>query len=64
MIICVAAFQNPLFENKLSTDSMTIDEMVQAIAKVSGLELLPSPSNRLLKWLKRKKIQFKHIRKL
>ncbi|MDF2592357.1 MAG: ATP-binding tunicamycin resistance protein [Clostridia bacterium] len=61
---CVTAFQNPIFENHINTDLLTLYEVIDIIVKKSNLDLLPDKTNNLQKWVRRKKTQLKHIKKL
>lgn len=61
---CIEAFGNPLFENYIETDTLGIYDIIKIIASKSNLELLDDNKNRLQKWLRRKKTQIRHIRKM
>jgi broad-specificity NMP kinase len=59
---CIDALSSPLFEEHISTDDMSIEQVVEHIANVCGIELLPDTRN----WITRKKDQLviwlRHIR--
>lgn len=38
---CLVAFENPLFENKIPTDGLSIPEVAERVAEICGLTLLP-----------------------
>lgn len=61
---CLKAFQKPLFENQINTDLLSVYDIINIIAEKSNLDLLPDKANRLQKWIRSKKTQIKHIRKL
>lgn len=61
---CIEGFKNPVFENHIHTDSLSTYEIIEIIATKSNLRLLPDNTNKLQKWLRRKKTQIKHIKKL
>lgn len=62
--VCIEAFKNPVFENYIQTDSMSTYEIIETIASKSNLHLKTDNTNKLQKWIRRKKTQIKHIRKL
>lgn len=59
---CLSGFENPVFENQICTDGLSVEQIIDTIAARSHLELLPDHANPLQKWLRRKKVQFQHIR--
>lgn len=59
---CVQDLKNPVFENYIITDFMTVSQMVDVVAARTGLELMDENKSRLIKWILRKKVQLKHIR--
>lgn len=40
---CVQGLSNPIFDNKLATDNMSITEVVEAIGRQTGLQLQKDP---------------------
>ena len=38
---CYAAFDDPIFENRIVNDSMTVSETAEVIAKTAGITLMP-----------------------
>lgn len=40
---CLRAFENPVFENQIQTDDMTISQVADAVARICGLQLQPAP---------------------
>ncbi len=41
---CMAAFQDPVFENPVCTDGCTVEEAAELAAKIAGVTLLPRRS--------------------
>lgn len=59
---CLDFFDRQTDAVKIETDSMTVDEIVSAIASQSRLKLLPDHRTRLGKMLDRWKVAVQHIR--
>lgn len=59
---CLLAFSKEITETKIMTDGKSIDEVVDEIAKQSGLTLEVDQRSRLRKKIDRFKVTFKHIR--
>jgi len=59
---CVTAFDTTIIEEKLQTDTMSIDEVVEELAARCGLMLSPDRRTRFGKWLHRMRVLVRHIR--
>lgn len=59
---CVTAFDTTITEEKLQTDTMSVDEVVEELAARCGLTLLPDRRTRLGRWLHRTRVLIQHIR--
>ncbi|MDR0906702.1 MAG: AAA family ATPase [Oscillospiraceae bacterium] len=60
---CVTAFDTVITEEKIDTEHLSVDGVVDEIARLCGLQLLPERKTRLGKALFRLKILIKHIRR-
>ncbi len=60
---CLYAFTHHITEEKIMTDQLSIDDVVQEIASRSGLVLLPDYRSPLKKWKDRMFTLLRHIRK-
>lgn len=60
---CLHAFDHHITEEKIMTDHLRIDGVVQEIAARSGLVLLPDNRSALKKWKDRMFTLLRHIRK-
>lgn len=61
--LCIHAFENDICEQKIFTDSMSVDEIVETISTMSNIRLEIDKRKRLKKWLDRTMITIRHIRK-
>lgn len=59
---CIEAFERDITECRISTDSMTIDQVVERIAELSGITLPKDTRSNARKLLDRIITQFRHIR--
>lgn len=59
---CINGLSNEVFQKHISTDNMCIDEVVEKIALMSNITLIPDRSGKLKKKLNSILIQMKHIR--
>ncbi len=59
---CLASLGAEIFAEHVDTDGLTADEVVERIAAVSGVTLLPDARSRFRKALDRKLITIRHIR--
>lgn len=59
---CLDFFDRQVTERKLLTDDMTVEQVVEAVARESGLSLLPDGRSRLARDVARLKTQLRHIR--
>ncbi len=59
---CIEAFSTSITEIKIQTDDMTIDEVIQEIAKQCNIKLSDDNRNKFQKTWGRVITQFKHIR--
>lgn len=59
---CLDAFEHEITEQKILTDHLSVDEVVEAIAALSGLPLAKDRRNGLQKRLGRLATQYRHIR--
>ncbi|MDF2921813.1 MAG: Tunicamycin resistance protein [Paenibacillaceae bacterium] len=59
---CLSGFENPVFENQIVTDGLSVEQIIDFLAARSNLDLLPDHANPLQKWLRRRKVQLRHIR--
>lgn len=50
---CVKGLQNPLFENKIDTNHLKIDTVVEEIAYILGVRIIPDSRNGFIRWLGR-----------
>jgi hypothetical protein len=60
---CIQGLSNEAFEEHIYTEEMSIDDVAQKIALMSGLNLQPDNRGNFRKRLSRIKIQLKHIRR-
>jgi hypothetical protein len=59
---CLAGLSNEVFQSHINTEHMSIDDVVEKIAFMSDIKLLPDNMSRFEKKLYRIKTQIKHIR--
>lgn len=59
---CLRAFNETLTEEKILTDTLSVDEVVEEIARRSGLTLQPDNRSRLRRGIDRALVMIKHIR--
>ena len=59
---CLNALSSPVFKEHINTDKMTIYEVVDHIAELCKLDLLPDNRNFIEKKVYKLRIWFKHIR--
>lgn len=59
---CLDAFEHEITEQKILTDDLSIDEVVEKIAELSGLTLPKDRQNGFQKRLDRLATQYRHIR--
>lgn len=59
---CLEGLGNEVFKTHINTENMTIDDVVEEIAFMSDINLLPDNTGRLKKKINRIKTQLKHIR--
>lgn len=59
---CLKAFEQDIVQHKIYTDDLTVYEVVDKIAALSGLTLMADHRSRLRKQFDRLATQFKHIR--
>ena len=59
---CIRAFNETLTEEKIMTDTMSVHEVVEEIARRSGLTLQPDNRGRLRRGIDRIMVMLKHIR--
>lgn len=59
---CLACFEDPVFENRIKTDHLTIGQIAAAISIASGLKLSPENPGRARSWLRRRMTTVRAIR--
>lgn len=59
---CLLGLSKDVFRHHIQTDHMTIEAVAEKIAARSGITLLPDPSGKMMKKIKRAITQWKHIR--
>ncbi|WP_156858054.1 AAA family ATPase [Oceanobacillus sp. AG] len=59
---CIHAFHTDITEEKIITDNISVDLVVEEIAKRSNITLIPDDRTSLRKWLDRTMTLIKHIR--
>lgn len=59
---CVDAFDTVITDMKIQTDNMRVDDVVEKIAELCGVELSSNRKTAFGKFLYRKKVMLKHIR--
>lgn len=59
---CVQGLQHESFRQQINTDHMSIDEVVEEIARIAGIQLQADPRSELRKRKDRWLTQLKHIR--
>src|SRR5690606_15132611 len=59
---CLQGLSDDVFEKKIHTDDMTIEQVAETIAEVSGITLLPDNRSNLRKKIDRIKTQLQHFR--
>ncbi|WP_062051090.1 AAA family ATPase [Bacillus sp. JCM 19034] len=59
---CLQGLQDDIFHQRIDTNNMTIESVVERIASLSDINLLPDNRNKFKKRLDRVKTQFKQIR--
>lgn len=59
---CIHAFHTDITEEKIITDNISVDFVVEEIAKRSNITLIPDDRTSLRKWLDRTMTLIKHIR--
>ncbi|MFF2887311.1 AAA family ATPase [Paenibacillus sp. NPDC057967] len=59
---CVQGLQQETFLQQIDTDRMSMDEVVEEIATIAGIQLQPDRRSKLQKWKDRWSTQLKHIR--
>ncbi|MDP4091253.1 MAG: AAA family ATPase [Bacillota bacterium] len=59
---CLEGLSNEVFQHHINTENMSIEDVVEEIALMSGLKLLPDDIGKFKKKIHRIKIQLKHIR--
>ncbi len=60
---CMAAFENPLFEHKINTDTLTIPEVAERVAQYCNVQLKPRQGGALRQYASRVITQMRYIRK-
>lgn len=61
---CIEGLSNDIFQHRIDTENMTIEAVVETIASISNIQLLPDNRSNLRKRLDRIKTQIKHFRLL
>lgn len=59
---CLYGFEHEVTERKIVTDALTVDEVVEEVAKLARVKLLPDARNSLQRKFDRIKILLQHIR--
>jgi hypothetical protein len=59
---CINGLTNEIFKQHIDTENMSIDDVVEKIAAMSNITLIPDNSGRLIRKLKRILTKLKHIR--
>jgi len=59
---CLAAFENPLFENGIDTRGKSVARVAEEIARICGVELKRETKSKFSRWFGQKFISIKHIR--
>ncbi|RJE90518.1 tunicamycin resistance protein [Paenibacillus sp. 1011MAR3C5] len=59
---CVQGLQQESFRHHIDTDPMSIEDVVEEIAEIAGVELQPDRRSKLQKWKDRWLTQLRHIR--
>ncbi|MFC5464138.1 AAA family ATPase [Lederbergia graminis] len=59
---CLQGLSDDVFEKKIHTDDMTIEQVAETIAEMSGITLLPDNRSNLRKKIDRIKTQLQHFR--
>nr|WP_144926513.1 hypothetical protein [Paenibacillus bovis] len=59
---CLQGLSDDVFEKKIHTDDMTIEQVAETIAEMSGITLLPDNRSTLRKKIDRIKTQLQHLR--
>lgn len=58
---CMQGLSNEIFEGKINTDNMTIESVVEEVARRSGIALLPDKRSRVRKGIDRIIVMLKHM---
>ena len=59
---CLEGLSSDVFQSHINTENMSIDDVVEKVAFMSDINLLPADKGRLKKKINRIKTQIKHIR--
>lgn len=59
---CLEGLSNEVFQSHINTENMSIDDVVEKIALMSGIKLQPDDTGKFGKKINRIKTQLKHIR--
>lgn len=59
---CIKAFEDEIFHQRIDTDHMSIERVVETIASLSDIKLLPDNRNKFKKRLDRVGVQLKQLR--
>lgn len=59
---CLEGLSNEVFQSHINTENMSIDDVVERIALMSGIKLKPDDMGKFEKKINRIKTQLKHIR--
>ncbi|MBP3951751.1 AAA family ATPase [Bacillus suaedae] len=59
---CIKAFEDEIFHQRIDTDHMSIESVVETIASLSDIKLLPDNRNKFKKRLDRVGVQLKQLR--
>lgn len=59
---CIRGLQHESFRHQIDTDHMSIEEVVEEIALIAGVQLLPDLRSKLQKWKDRWLTQLRHMR--
>jgi cytidylate kinase len=59
---CIEGLKNEVFKQHIETDKLSIEEVVEKIALLSDIKLLPDDNSKIRKAFNRVRIKLKHIR--
>lgn len=59
---CLAALGRPEYAVQVSTDGRTVREVVDEVARIAGVTLVPDTDGRVRGWVRRRAVSLRHLR--